>query len=57
MQFWSQVQKEGRSISLISNVEAAKHGGKSAIPEAKAEKVSFFGRSEYTRLTWNRYSF
>jgi hypothetical protein len=38
--FWSQVQKQGRNMSLISDKEAATHGGKSAISESKAEKAS-----------------
>ena len=38
-QFWPHVQKQGRGMSLISDVEAAKHGGKSTVSERKAEKV------------------
>lgn len=38
-QFWAQVQKAGRKMSLISDEEADKHGGTSAISESKAEKV------------------
>jgi len=39
MQFWSQVQLQGRDISLISDIEAAKHGGKSAISEKECQEV------------------
>lgn len=38
--FWAQVQKQGRDISLISKPEAAKYGGISLIPESEAEGVS-----------------
>ena len=38
-QFWPHVQKQGRGMSLISDTEAAKHGGKSTVSERKAEKV------------------
>ncbi|KAJ7139489.1 SPOC like C-terminal domain-containing protein [Mycena epipterygia] len=37
-QFWAQVQKAGRKMSLISDKEAEKHGGISTISESKAEK-------------------
>ncbi|KDQ54942.1 hypothetical protein JAAARDRAFT_196318 [Jaapia argillacea MUCL 33604] len=36
--FWNEVTKLGRSISLISKPEAAKHGGKSSISENLATK-------------------
>jgi hypothetical protein len=39
-EFWSQVQKQGREMSLISKPEAAKNGGISTIPESDAEEVS-----------------
>jgi ATP-dependent DNA helicase 2 subunit 2 len=39
-EFWVQVQKRGRGMSLISKPEAAKNGGISAIPESDAEEVS-----------------
>jgi ATP-dependent DNA helicase 2 subunit 2 len=38
-QFWPHVQKEGLSLSLISDVEAAKHGGRSAISGLEVKKV------------------
>ncbi|KAJ7171774.1 SPOC domain-like protein [Mycena crocata] len=37
-QFWEQVQKAGRKMSLISDKEAQKHGGTSAISELRAGK-------------------
>jgi len=37
-EFWSEVQKQGRKMSLISKPEAAKNGGISAIPESDAEE-------------------
>ncbi|KAJ7102505.1 SPOC domain-like protein [Mycena belliarum] len=37
-QFWTQVQKAGRKMSLISDKEAEENGGTSAISESKAEK-------------------
>ncbi|KAJ7451138.1 SPOC domain-like protein [Mycena latifolia] len=37
-QFWAEVQKAGRKMSLISDKEAGEHGGTSAISESKAEK-------------------
>ncbi|KAJ6569542.1 SPOC like C-terminal domain-containing protein [Mycena capillaripes] len=37
-QFWAQVQKAGRQMSLISDKEAEEHGGTSSISESKAEK-------------------
>jgi hypothetical protein len=39
LQFWTQVQKAGRKMSLISDKEAEEHGGTSPISESKAEKV------------------
>jgi hypothetical protein len=39
-EFWAEVQKHGRGMSLISKPEAAKHGGISTIPESDAEQVS-----------------
>ncbi|KAJ7480055.1 SPOC domain-like protein [Mycena galericulata] len=38
-QFWEQVQKAGRKMSLISDKEAEEHGGTSSISESKAEKA------------------
>jgi ATP-dependent DNA helicase 2 subunit 2 len=40
-EFWAEVKKEGRSMSLISKPEAANNEGKSAIPESVAAEVSF----------------
>ncbi|KAJ7674432.1 SPOC like C-terminal domain-containing protein [Mycena rosella] len=37
-QFWAQVQKAGRTMSLISDTEAEEQGGTSAISESNAEK-------------------
>lgn len=41
-QFWAEVQKAGRKLSLISDKEAEENGGTSAISESKAEKVRLF---------------
>lgn len=38
-EFWSEVQKIGRGISLISDKEAKKYGGASQYSEAQAKKV------------------
>ncbi|KAJ7771956.1 SPOC like C-terminal domain-containing protein [Mycena maculata] len=38
-QFWGEVKKAGRKLSLISDKEAEENGGASSISESKAEKV------------------
>lgn len=38
-EFWTDVQGQGRDMSLISKPEAAKQGGISSITEPEAEQV------------------
>ncbi|KAH7908209.1 SPOC like C-terminal domain-containing protein [Hygrophoropsis aurantiaca] len=49
-EFWSEIQKLGRSISLISTPEAAKLGGESDVPENAAEVVSLAYLSKRARI-------
>lgn len=39
MEFWGELGKIGRAISLISESEAEKNGGESDYSESKAKKV------------------
>ena len=41
-EFWSDVKKIGRDLSLISKGEAKKQGGLSSIEDNEAEEVRFF---------------
>jgi len=38
-EFWLNMQKLGRAISLISNKEARKYGGAASVSERRAEEV------------------
>jgi hypothetical protein len=40
VEFWEEVKKEGRPISLISKPEAKENGGKSTMSESMAMEVS-----------------
>ena len=40
-EFWSDVKKVGRNLSLISKEEAKEQGGLSSISDDEAEKVRF----------------
>lgn len=41
-EFWSDVKKIGRNLSLISKAEARKQGGLSSVADDEAEEVRFF---------------
>jgi ATP-dependent DNA helicase 2 subunit 2 len=48
-EFWSELGKIGREISLISNKEAKQHGGTASVSEGKADSVSLSGFILYLR--------
>lgn len=48
--FWTELQKLGRQMSLISSTEAKRVGGISAVSESAADVVSTFLNSFFTNF-------